>query len=194
MRRTNASQKKVNFAKRNDVRETIDEEEHVAEEEDAPRMEDDGPGDREAALRAMKTAQTLIEVNGVDAYMAASEGRRAAAVAAAKEARQIAMREYSKEKADKVREKMDATSMLDPADALPFGFVIKLRDGHAGGVNCCTWADDGRHLASCAQDGSLVVWDMQTCAVKRSYVGHSGPVLQVRLKKECFRVCVCVKG
>jgi len=156
--------------------------EEEEEDEEGENVDLSGPGDRATAMAKMKTVQSLIEVNGIDAYNAASEGRRAAAVAAAREARQIAMKEYSNEKAEKVRAKMEATSYLDPADALPFGFVAKLREGHKGGVNFCTWADDARHIASCSQDGSVVVWDIQTCAVKRSYVGHTGPVLQVRTR------------
>jgi hypothetical protein len=47
-------------------------------------------------------------------------------------------------------------------------------------VTRAVWADDARHIASCALDGSVAVWDIHTCMVRRNYVGHHGAVHAVR--------------
>lgn len=147
-----------------------------------PTQEFEGTGDRASAGQAAKRAANFISAHGVNKYTAASEGQLNAAHDAAQNARAEALRGFALERGLKVTALMEKTKNLDPADALPFGFVTKLRDGHEGGVSYCTWADDAQHIASCSQDGSVVVWDTKTCTVKRSYVGHTGPVLQVCAK------------
>lgn len=59
------------------------------------------------------------------------------------------------------------------------GLYTKLRSGHELGVYSASWASDGRHLASCSHDGSVIVWDVDNADPKRRYVGHRGPVYDV---------------
>lgn len=59
------------------------------------------------------------------------------------------------------------------------GLYTKLRNGHDLGVYSASWASDGRHLASCSHDGSVIVWDVDNMDPKRRYEGHRGPVYDV---------------
>ena len=146
-----------------------------------PRQEFEGSGDVASATAEAQRAARLISANGVDAYEAATEGAKAGALAAGREAKRLAQREFSAERARAVAAKMEAAAQLDPADALPFGFVTKLREGHEAAVTHCTWADDARHIASCDAAGRVCVWDTHTCSVRREYRGHTGAVAQVRV-------------
>ena len=140
----------------------------------------EGTGDRASAALEAERAADLIQANGLAAYEAADEGARAAAFAAGREARRMVQREFSAERARAVAARMEATAQLDPADALPLGFVTKLRDGHEAAVTYCTWADDSQHIASCDAQGKVCVWDTHSCTVRREYTGHTGAVTQVR--------------
>jgi hypothetical protein len=159
--------------------EEVVEEEEVDPSEAPPKQVFEGTGSVASAAREAARAAQLIEANGVRSYMAATEGAKDAAVAAGREAKRIAQREFSAERARAVAVKMEATAQLDPADALPFGFVTKLRGGHEAAVNYCTWADDAQHIASCDAQGRVCVWDVHTCTVRREYTGHTGAVAQV---------------
>jgi hypothetical protein len=145
-----------------------------------PQQVFEGSGDVASATAEAQRAARLISANGVDAYEAATEGAKAGALAAGREAKRLAQREFSAERARAVAAKMEAAAQLDPADALPFGFVTKLREGHEAAVTHCTWADDARHIASCDAAGKVCVWDTHTCSVRREYRGHTGAVAQVR--------------
>ena len=147
-----------------------------------PQQQFEGSGDVASATAEAQRAARLISANGVDAYEAATEGAKAGALAAGREAKRLAQREFSAERARAVAAKMEAAAQLDPADALPFGFVTKLREGHEAAVTHCTWADDARHIASCDAAGKVCVWDTHTCSVRREYRGHTGAVAQVRFR------------
>ena len=69
---------------------------------------------------------------------------------------------------------------MNPLTTRQHGLLTRLRDGHGLGVHACHYADDGRHLATCAYDGSVIVWDMDTGMIRRRYEGHTGPVYQVQ--------------
>ena len=85
----------------------------------------------------------------------------AAGFAAATAARRQAMAQFSEERAASVADKRAAAALLDPAGVTRFGLAAKMREGHGLGVYSVAWADDGRHLASCSHDGSVVVWDTE---------------------------------
>ena len=163
-----------------------------ADPEEAPPVQVfEGKGDVASALAEYQRAQKMISANGLEAYEAADEGTKAAAFAAAKDAKRQAQREFALDRARTVAAKMEATAQLDPADALPFGFVAKLRDGHDTAVTYCTWADDAQHIASCDTSGKVCVWDTHTCTVRREYIGHTGAVSQVRLFSYFFSQACC---
>ena len=42
------------------------------------------------------------------------------------------------------------------------GEVLKILRAHEGDAFACAWADDGIHVASAAQDGTIAVWDART--------------------------------
>ena len=110
---------------------------------------------------------------------AAVEYSIAAGKIAATNARRESMAQFNSQRAIVVSGKIAAASDLDPEDIASYGLLAKLRDGHNLGVYYAAWADDGSHIASCSHDGSVVLWDIRKCAVRRTYVGHEGPVYSV---------------
>jgi hypothetical protein len=110
-----------------------------------------------------------------EAYLAGASAQGAA--------RKEAMARFAEARGAVVRSTVAGTLQLDPAETASYGLLTKLREGHSLGVHSCAWAEDGRHVASCSHDGSVLVWDTHTCSVRRSYVGHSGPVHQVRRRR-----------
>jgi WD40 repeat protein len=81
---------------------------------------------------------------------------------------------------DMVRLKLVEESDVDPMVATRHGLLCKLRDVHTLGVYACDFAADGRHLASCSHDCSVVVWDIEKLQVRRRYAGHTAPVSDVK--------------
>lgn len=84
------------------------------------------------------------------------------------------------EREDDVRMKLAEGTEVDAMVSTYHGLLGKLRNVHTLGVYACDFARDGRHLASCSHDGSVVVWDIQKLTARRRYVGHSGPVMAVK--------------
>jgi hypothetical protein len=110
--------------------------------------------------RAAATAVGASSGAGAAADADATDGF-AAGFAAASVARREAMTQFSEERAASVADKRAAAALLDPAAVSRFGLAAKMREGHGLGVYSVAWADDGRHLASCSHDGSVVVWDTE---------------------------------
>jgi hypothetical protein len=158
--------------------ETFEVEEEVEVDEDGNEVPATKPAARGGA-RGDATAASKAQT-AVAAESAQAEGRRDAAKRAVAAARHEALKRLSADKARGVAARFAATAMLSPNELLSFTLVAKLREGHQGPVTCAVWADDARHIASCAQDGSVAVWDTHSCMVRRQYVGHTGPVRMVR--------------
>jgi WD40 repeat protein len=91
----------------------------------------------------------------------------------------VAMKEFTEARKVAVAEQRAAARLLDPTTVLKHKFTTKMRDGHTVGVYYTAFSDDGALLASCGQDGRVLVWDTGSLDVKRSYVGHTGPVFSV---------------
>lgn len=136
-------------------------------------------GDVATNFAAKAASKDEYEVEAEASRKALAEDAFAAGQIAGRAARKEAMLRFSAERAQVVAAQLQASATLDPDDVGSYGLLTKLREGHALGVYYAAWADDGNHLASCAHDGSVVVWDIRTCAVRRTYVGHEGPVYSV---------------
>lgn len=91
-----------------------------------------------------------------------------------------AEQKFNEMRVEQVRKKRQEEQDVDVMTTRAHGLLTRLRDGHKLGVYACHWADDGSHLASSSHDGSIVVWDVDATEVKRTYMGHAGPVFQVQ--------------
>lgn len=79
-----------------------------------------------------------------------------------------------------VKLKLVEESEVDPMIASHHGLLCKLRSVHTLGVYACDFAADGRHIASCSYDGSVIVWDIEKLQVRRRYSGHKAAVTDVK--------------
>ncbi len=165
-----------------EVREVFEVEEEVEVDEDGnelPPRASSKPAARGGA-RGEATAASKERTAAAATEAAMAEGRSDAAKRAVSAARHEALKRISSEKAAGVAARFARSVSLSPNELLPFTLVAKLREGHSGPVTRAVWADDARHIASCALDGSVAVWDTRTCMVRRQYTGHHGPVRTVR--------------
>jgi WD40 repeat protein len=48
--------------------------------------------------------------------------------------------------------------------------------GHTAGVQACAVTPDGRQVVSASADGTLKLWDLERGHLRRTFVGHAGPV------------------
>ena len=51
--------------------------------------------------------------------------------------------------------------------------------GHAAGVRALALSPDGKSVASAADDGEVLVWDLGTARQTHAFVGHRGPVFSL---------------
>jgi WD40 repeat protein len=59
------------------------------------------------------------------------------------------------------------------------GKEVNLFEGHIDSVTCAMFSNDGKHLLSGADDGSVRLWDVRTGRVIRSFIGHESYVKAV---------------
>jgi hypothetical protein len=81
---------------------------------------------------------------------------------------------------DEVRFKLLEQAEVDVMIATHHGLLCKLRDVHTLAVYSCDFAKDGKHLASCSHDSTVVIWDVEKLQIRRRYNGHIGPVYDVK--------------
>jgi WD40 repeat protein len=68
---------------------------------------------------------------------------------------------------------------LRPGLTPPGGPLLRMLEGHRGGVSAVAVLEDGRKAISASDDKTLKVWDLSTGAVVRTLEGHSGGVSAV---------------
>lgn len=121
---------------------------------------DDGD---EASRAAAARAEAAAAKGGL-----ASEEDRERAERAEAQRRYLAMRRVE------VAAKLRALAKVDPLTTRYFGLLCKLRDGHALGVYCAQYADDGNLVVSGSHDSTAICWDIAKQELKRTYRGHMG--------------------
>ena len=69
-------------------------------------------------------------------------------------------------------------------DAIP-GIHTSVLSDHTDKVNSLAFSLDGMFLVSGSSDKTVVLWDMQTGGVIRTFYGHAGSVLSVSISMHC---------
>jgi GTPase SAR1 family protein len=59
------------------------------------------------------------------------------------------------------------------------GKILRVFEGHTGGVRSVAWSPDGKHLLSGSIDMTLRLWDSETGECLRVFEGHTGEVTSV---------------
>jgi len=59
------------------------------------------------------------------------------------------------------------------------GTALRRFEGHLANVNAVDYSPDGTTIVSGSDDGTLVLWDVETGEMLRQFIGHTGGVLSV---------------
>lgn len=57
---------------------------------------------------------------------------------------------------------------------LPLGARVSKPEGHLAGIRCLSFSPDGNKLVSGSNDGTVLVWDVETGRILKRFEGHTG--------------------
>src|ERR1051326_3653285 len=57
--------------------------------------------------------------------------------------------------------------------------VLVPQAGHSSSVNAVAFSPDRKTLASGSDDGTILLWDLETGSQLRAFAGHAAPVMSV---------------
>ncbi|KAJ9120556.1 hypothetical protein QFC24_005233 [Naganishia onofrii] len=79
--------------------------------------------------------------------------------------------------ADGVVHLWDTTTTIATTSAAPYGHLKSLRGVHTSGINDLSFSANGVYLATASDDGTAVIWSLQSCTPLRILAGHTSHVL-----------------
>jgi WD40 repeat protein len=68
---------------------------------------------------------------------------------------------------------------LEEACKLPIGTTLQVLEMHSDLLSALAWSPDGTRLAVASSDATVGVWDVEACACRFTYTGHSREVTAV---------------
>jgi WD domain, G-beta repeat len=89
------------------------------------------------------------------------------------------MVEYRMRQAKEYNKKMRSLQGVNVMMTRSLGLMCKLRDGHATGVTAVSFVDDGNLLASGAQDGLILIWNLELQKFERVMDNHQSAITQM---------------
>lgn len=71
------------------------------------------------------------------------------------------------------------------------GVLAATLDGHKDSVLCCTFSSDGRYLASCSADKTLIIWELRNMKPLHHIKGHKSEVNAVSFSPDSTTLLSC---
>ena len=73
------------------------------------------------------------------------------------------------------------------------GILAHTLEGHKDSILCCKFSPDGKYLASCSSDKTIIIWDTQKMRVLHNIKGHKSEVTAVSFSPDSSTLLSCGK-